>query len=195
MMFPEKSKKEIERMKLGFNDLIIVVQEAVQLISGMEEPAGGEQCPYYDMFEDWDLIVSSFLSQYGLRIRTKEFETVSWDEFKALIAGLSPETALGRVVAIRSETDKDIIKHYTKDQRCIYDDWRNREMKEMDEETFEKEMAGWRRCLRLCAEVVKIEKIRCVRCGQTVLLAEYVKGKLNVPDVNHKQVGYKNDRA
>lgn len=94
------------------------------------------------MFEDWDLIVSSFLSQYGLRIRTKEFETVSWDEFKALIAGLSPETALGRVVAIRSETDKDIIKHYTKDQRRIYDDWRNREMKEMDGETFEKEMAG-----------------------------------------------------
>ena len=43
MMFPEKSKKEIERMKLGFNDLIIVVQEAVQLISGTEEPAGGEQ--------------------------------------------------------------------------------------------------------------------------------------------------------
>ncbi len=133
------------------------------------------------MFEDWDLIVSSFLSQYGLRIRTKEFETVSWDEFKALIAGLSPETALGRVVAIRSETDKDIIKHYTKDQRRIYDDWRNREMKEMDGETFEKEMAGWRRCLRLCAEVVKIEKVRCVRCGQTLLLAEYVKGEIKCP--------------
>ena len=104
------------------------------------------------MFEDWDLIVSSFLSQYGLRIRTKEFETVSWDEFKALIAGLSPETALGRVVAIRSETDKDIIKHYTKDQRRIYDDWRNRETKEMDGETFEKEMAG-------------LEKMFAAMCG------------------------------
>ena len=104
------------------------------------------------MFEDWDLIVSSFLSQYGLRIRTKEFETVTWDEFKALIAGLSPETALGRVVAIRSETDKDIIKHYTKDQRRIYDDWRNREMKELDEKTFEKEMA----CL---------EKMFAAMCG------------------------------
>ena len=103
------------------------------------------------MFEDWDLIVSSFLSQYGLRIRTKEFETVSWDEFKALIAGLSPETALGRVVAIRSETDKDIIKHYTKDQRRIYDDWRNRETKEMDGETFEKEMAGLEKmCAAMC---------------------------------------------
>lgn len=43
MMFPEKSKREIEKMKLGFKDLIIVVQEAVQLISGVEESAGGEQ--------------------------------------------------------------------------------------------------------------------------------------------------------
>ena len=104
--------------------------------------AGGSSDPYYDMFEDWDLIVSSFLSQYGLRIRTKEFETVSWDEFKALIAGLAPETALGRVVAIRSEKDKDIIKHFTTDQRRIYDEWRNREMKEMDDKTFKKEMAN-----------------------------------------------------
>ncbi|MGP8315050.1 Gp15 family bacteriophage protein [Enterocloster aldenensis] len=104
------------------------------------------------MFEDWDLIVSSFLSQYGLRIRTKEFETVTWDEFKALIAGLSPETALGRVVAIRSETDKDIIKHYTKDQRRIYDDWRGREAKEMDGKTFGKEMAD-------------LEKMFAAMCG------------------------------
>ena len=104
------------------------------------------------MFEDWDLIVSSFLSQYGLRIRTKEFETVSWDEFKALIAGLSPETALGRVVAIRSEKAKNIIKHFTKDQRRIYDDWRKREVKEMDENTFETEMAG-------------LEKMFAAMCG------------------------------
>ncbi len=34
LMFPEKSKKEIEKLKLGFNDLIIVVQEAVGLIIG-----------------------------------------------------------------------------------------------------------------------------------------------------------------
>lgn len=100
----------------------------------------GSSDPYYDMFEDWDLIVSSFLSQYGLRIRTKEFETVSWDEFKALIAGLAPETALGRVVSIRSEADKDIIKHFTKDQRRIYEKWRNREAKEMNQDTFKKEM-------------------------------------------------------
>ena len=43
MMFPERSKKEMEKLKLGFKDLIIVIQEAVQLISGVEEPAWGEQ--------------------------------------------------------------------------------------------------------------------------------------------------------
>lgn len=87
------------------------------------------------------MIISSFLSQYGIRIRTKEFETVSWDEFRALISGLSPDTALGRVVSIRSEKDKDIIKNFTADQRRIYDDWRNRGAEKMDKNTFEKEMA------------------------------------------------------
>lgn len=104
------------------------------------------------MFGDWDLIVSSFLSQYGIRLRTKEFETVSWDEFKALVAGLAPETALGRVVAIRSETDQDVIKHFTADQRRIYDDWRSRRLTEMDQKSFEKEMD-------------KLEKMFAAMCG------------------------------
>lgn len=40
LMFPEKSKKEIEKLKLGFKDLIVVVQEAVQLIIGEDEEPG-----------------------------------------------------------------------------------------------------------------------------------------------------------
>lgn len=32
-----------------------------------------------------------------------------------------------------------------------------------------------------CVEVVEIEKVRCVRCGQTLLLAEYVKGEIKCP--------------
>ena len=92
------------------------------------------------------------MSQYGLRIRTKEFLSVSWDEFCSLLAGLSPDTALGRVVAIRSETDKNVIKHFTSDQRRIYYDWRNRNAKEMDQETFEKEMSN-------------LEKMFAAMCG------------------------------
>lgn len=42
MMFPDKAKKEIEKLKLGFNDLIIVIQEAIALITG-ESNSQGEQ--------------------------------------------------------------------------------------------------------------------------------------------------------
>lgn len=86
------------------------------------------------------MIVSSFLSQYGLRIRTKEFETVSWDEFRSLLAGLSPDTALGRIVAIRSETDQNIIRHFTADQKRIYDEWQERRADRMTQQQYEYQM-------------------------------------------------------
>lgn len=101
--------------------------------------------PYYDLFDDWDLIVSSFLSQYGLRIRTKEFETVSWDEFRSLLAGISPDTALGRIVAIRSETDQNVIKHFTADQKRIYDEWKERQPIHMTQKQFESNMKALER--------------------------------------------------
>ena len=39
LMFPEKSRQEIEKMKLNFQDLVVVIQEGVALISG----EGGSQ--------------------------------------------------------------------------------------------------------------------------------------------------------
>lgn len=40
LIFPEKSRQEIEKLKLGFKDLIVVVQEGVALITG--EASTGE---------------------------------------------------------------------------------------------------------------------------------------------------------
>ena len=96
--------------------------------------------PYYDLFEDWDLIVSSFLSQYGIRLSTKEFKTVDWAEFSALLSGLSADTALGRIVSIRSETDAETIKRFSSYQKKIYDDWRTKQSERMTEEEYEAEM-------------------------------------------------------
>ena len=42
LLFPEESRKTLEELKLGFKDLVIVIQEAVSLIAG-EETAPGEQ--------------------------------------------------------------------------------------------------------------------------------------------------------
>lgn len=84
--------------------------------------------PWYDICEDWDLIVSSFQSQYGIRL-TRELKGMKWSEFSALLVGISPDTALGRIVSIRSETDKEVLKRMTPSQRKIRSDWAMRRVK------------------------------------------------------------------
>ncbi len=59
---------------------------------------------------------------------------MSWSEFCTLLAGIMPKTPLGQVVSIRSEEDKDILKHFTPEQHKIRNDWRNRQVVEMSEE-------------------------------------------------------------
>ena len=95
-------------------------------------PARGES--YYDLFEDWDLVVSSILDQYGIRIYSAEFKGMKWLEFSALISGIGPDTALGRIVAIRAETDKEVIKNFSDDQRRIWREWRNKSAKQKSKE-------------------------------------------------------------
>lgn len=49
-----------------------------------------------------------------------------WLEFCTLVGGLMPDTPLGQVVGIRSETDVEIIRNYSTDQNRIHDDWQKR---------------------------------------------------------------------
>lgn len=42
-----------------------------------------------------------------------------------------PETPLGQIVSIRSEDDKEILKHFTPDQHRIRNEWRSRQAQEM----------------------------------------------------------------
>ena len=75
--------------------------------------------------DDYDLIEASFLSQYGIRLKTAELD---FDEFLNLTSCLMPDTPLGRIVAIRSETDTEIISNFTDAQREIRNSWVNRDM-------------------------------------------------------------------
>lgn len=86
---------------------------------------------YYDLFEDWELIESSFLKQYGIRLRADG--DMSWSEFCSLLSGIMPDTPLGQIVSIRSEKDSKRIKEFTKEQKRIRNDWiikRNKKLKE-----------------------------------------------------------------
>lgn len=74
--------------------------------------------------DDYDLIEASFLKQYGIRLKTTELE---FDEFLNLASCLMPDTPLGQIVAIRSETDAEIISNFTEAQKQIRNDWVRRD--------------------------------------------------------------------
>lgn len=63
---------------------------------------------------------------------------MKWDEFRSLLIGISPDTALGRIVSVRSENDKNVLKHFTKEQRRIRNEWRTRKAKSMNLEERDK---------------------------------------------------------
>lgn len=104
---------------------------------------------WFDLFEDWGLIEASFAAQYGIRLRQED--NMSWGEFITLLSGLMPETPLGKVISIRSENDKEILKHFTKQQHRIRNEWRSRNIKKlvtMDKEEAERQIKEFQEIMR-----------------------------------------------
>ena len=94
---------------------------------------------WYDLFEDWDLIVSSFAEQYNIRLR-QELSSMPYAEFCALRSGISSETAIGRIVSIRSEKNKERLKYFTPEERRIRSEWQKRRTVNMSESDFKQSM-------------------------------------------------------
>jgi len=55
-----------------------------------------------------------------------------WNEFCNYLSGLTEDTPLAKIVSIRSETDKEKLKHFTKEQRKIRSDWHSKKAKKVD---------------------------------------------------------------
>ena len=92
---------------------------------------------WYDLMEDYPLIEASFLEQYGIRLSETN---MSWREFSDLLSCLSADTALGRVVAIRSETDGEVLKKFTKGQKEIREEWLKNHRKEQTKAEYDASM-------------------------------------------------------
>lgn len=58
---------------------------------------------------------------------------MTWTEFRSLLAGLGPDTALARTVQIRLENDKNILKNFTSAQHKIRNKWLSRKAKQYSE--------------------------------------------------------------
>lgn len=67
---------------------------------------------------------------------------MQWDEFASLLAGLNEKTPLGRIVSIRSETNPDMLKHFTPEMKRIRSEWRNKQATERvwDMQAYDAEM-------------------------------------------------------
>ena len=65
---------------------------------------------------------------------------MTWREFSDLVACLSADTALGRVGAIRSEENAEVLKNVTKGQREIREEWRREHRKEQTEAEYNASM-------------------------------------------------------
>lgn len=59
---------------------------------------------------------------------------MKWAEFKALLSGLSAATPLGEIVRIRAEKDKDVLKHFSREQHRIRNEWKMRRSGQKSEE-------------------------------------------------------------
>ncbi len=54
---------------------------------------------------------------------------MTWTEFKSFLQGLGPDTPLARIIQIRLENDKDVLKHFSSTQHQIRNKWRSRNVK------------------------------------------------------------------
>lgn len=52
-----------------------------------------------------------------------EQENLKYSDWAKMVSGLMDDTPLGRVVGVRSETDQEIIRRFTPEQRAIRQDW------------------------------------------------------------------------
>lgn len=98
---------------------------------------------WYDLFEDWSLIESSFAQQYGIRLR-KNLSEMEWGEFASLLSGLNGDTPLGNVVRIRSEKDPKVIKTFTASEKQIRNEWLNKNAVHISKEEYEQAMNSFK---------------------------------------------------
>lgn len=67
---------------------------------------------------------------------------MSWVEFSALLHGISADTALGKMVSIRAEEDKEILKSFTTDQKAERTRWRTSQATKVEEADMDMAMAN-----------------------------------------------------
>lgn len=67
---------------------------------------------------------------------------MSWAEFCSLLSGLGEDTALGKVVGIRSEKDPETLKRFTREQKRIRSEWLQRKAAAVNQDDYKAMIAN-----------------------------------------------------
>lgn len=84
------------------------------------------------------MIEASFAMQYPQKDLYDEI--MDWKEFTTLLSGIMPETPLGKIISIRSESDGDILERFTPEQHRIRNEWNNRQFQKKIESMSKEEV-------------------------------------------------------
>ena len=105
--------------------------------------------PRYDLAYDAVLIEQSIAAQYG--VLPGQQGDLPWSEWAKLVAGLMDNTPLGRVVAVRAETDRKVIAKMTPWQKRIRTGWQRylagKQMHTRDPAELRREMLGLQKAM------------------------------------------------
>lgn len=77
---------------------------------------------------------------------------MSWSEFATLLSGLMPDTPLGQIISIRSETNKEMLKNFTKEQKKIQSEWKRKQSKNIDKESYDEAMNSFKAMFKAMAD-------------------------------------------
>lgn len=56
-------------------------------------------------------------------------EDMDWKEFTTLLNGIMPDTPLGHIIQIRAESNEEVIKNFSENEKRIHDEWRQKQLK------------------------------------------------------------------
>ena len=95
---------------------------------------------------DYDrvLIEQSIAKQYGVLPSAQD--DLRYSDWAKMVSGLMDDTPLGRVVSTRMEQDKDILQHFSPEQRRIRSEWQQfRAQKQARQMQAPENRAAWER--------------------------------------------------
>ena len=65
---------------------------------------------------------------------------MKWEEFRDLLVGIAPDTALGRIVSVRAEDRKEYLENFTPEQHRIRNEWKSKHAEFIKNHTTKEQM-------------------------------------------------------